>query len=254
MAEVTAFRNNATDYPVYGLPWTVLFPILDADGDGVTGATGLDSEVSLNGDTPADCTNEATEVGSSCQYYLTFTATEMTADIVSWVTKTSSSGAKTTFGDLYPKKLPVLLTSDNAGAYDSTTTVNLGAGASALDDYYNGCIVYIYGGTGNGQVRMITDYVGSTKIATVHVAWATNPDATSDLKIYRTEQAPYMAGTPQTGDSYPIAVDLRKRGFNKLVVTTSTGAYSLKDDDDNTELYSGTLTGDSTQITRTRMA
>jgi hypothetical protein len=215
MAEVTAFRNNATEYPIYGLPYTLAFPILDADGDVVTGATGLDSEVSLNGDTPADCTNEATEIGTSGQYYLSLTAAEVTADIVSGVTKTSSSGAKTTCWDLYPRKLPVLLTSDNAGAYDSTTTINLGAGASSIDDFYNGCIVYIYTGTGNGQVRMITDYVGSTKIATVHVAWATNPDATSDLKIYRTELAPYVAGTPQTGDVYPVATNVTY-GFSAL--------------------------------------
>lgn len=273
MAEVTAFRNNATIFPVYGLPYALVFPILDNDGDPVTGAAGLDSEISINGDTPADCTNEATEIGTSGSYYLSLTATEMTCDIASGVTKTSTTDAKATSWVLYPRKLAILLTSDNAGAYNSTTTINLGSSASSIDDFYIGCIVYIYGGTGNGQVRMITDYVGSTKIATVHVAWATNPDATSDLKIYRTEQAPYVMGAnmtavsgtaqtakdlgasaTQTGDVYAVAVDLRKRGFNKLVVTTSTGDYSLKDDDDSTELYSGNFTGDSTELTRTRMA
>lgn len=247
MAEATALRNNATDYPVYGLPWTVLFPILDADGDGVTGATGLDSEVSLNCDTPADCTNEATEIGSSCQYYLSFTATEMTADIVSWVTKTSSSGAKATFGDLYPKKLPVLLTSDNAGAYDSTTTINLGSGAVAIDDYYIGCLVYIYGGTGNGQVRMITDYVGATKLATVHVAWATNPDATSDLKIYRTEQAPYCSnanvmsvnGTAQTAKD--LGASVTQTGDSYAVVSNATYGNSALSARIPAELESGNI-------------
>jgi hypothetical protein len=78
MAEVTAFRNNALPYPVYGVPYTIVFPLLDADGDPVTGAT-CDSEVSINGDTGADCTNEGTEIPFTTatnkgQYYLTLTA------------------------------------------------------------------------------------------------------------------------------------------------------------------------------------
>lgn len=227
MAEVTAMRNNATIFPVYGLPYTVVIPVLDADGDPVTSAAGLDSEISLNGDTPADCTNEATEIGTSGCYYLTLTATETLADIISGVTKTSTSGAKTTPWVLYPRKLPILLTSDNAGAYDSATTINLGSSASAIDDFYNGCLVYIYGGTGSGQVRMITDYVGSTKLATVHVAWATNPDATSDLKIYRTEQAPYAMGANVTHISGTVQT-ARDIGASVLLSSgTGTGQVSL---------------------------
>jgi len=194
MAEATALRNNVLDFPVYGLPYTVVLPMLDADGDLVTGATTPDSEISLNGDTFADCTNEATEIAtSSGMYYLSLTAAEMTTDVAAIIAKSATTGMKTTPLVLYPVKLPVILLSDNAGAYDSTTTINLGSGASATDDYYNGAIVYIYGGTGSGQARMITDYVGSTKLATVHVAWATNPDATSDLKIYATPMRPVLS-------------------------------------------------------------
>jgi hypothetical protein len=81
----------------------VIFPILDADGDLVTGATGLDSEVSKDQGTFADCTNEATEIAtSSGMYYLDLTSTEMDADCVSIIIKTSSAGAKTTPIVLYP--------------------------------------------------------------------------------------------------------------------------------------------------------
>jgi hypothetical protein len=227
MAEATAMRNNATIFPVYGLPYTVVFPLLDADGDPVTGAT-CDSEISINGDTGTDCTNEGTEISFTTtankgQYYLTLTAAEMTGDII--VINVSSATSKSTIISLYPRKLAVLLTSDNAGAYDSTTTINLGSSAVAIDDYYNCCIVYIYGGTGNGQVRMITDYVGSTQIATVHVAWATNPDATSDLKIYRTEQAPYVMGAnvTQIGGVSQTGKDIGHAdyGIDKLVRSTT---------------------------------
>src|SRR3972149_455353 len=83
--------------PKRATAFTAVFPILDADGDLVTGATGLDSEVSKDLGTFTDCTNEAVELATaSGMYYLTLTATEMTADIVSIIVKTSTSGAKTT--------------------------------------------------------------------------------------------------------------------------------------------------------------
>jgi hypothetical protein len=39
------------------------------------------------------------------------------------------------------------------------------------------------GGTGVGQTRMISGYVGATKVATVSRNWQTNPDATSVYEI-----------------------------------------------------------------------
>lgn len=47
-----------------------------------------------------------------------------------------------------------------------------------IDDYYIGAYVNVYSGTGVGQTRSITDYVGSTKVATV-ATWDTNPDTSS---------------------------------------------------------------------------
>jgi len=89
--------SDATPFPIKNQAFRVTFPILDADGDLVTGATGLDSEVSKDAGTFADCTNEATEIATnSGVYYLDLTATEMNADTVAIIVKTSSSGAKTT--------------------------------------------------------------------------------------------------------------------------------------------------------------
>ena len=53
------------------------------------------------------------------------------------------------------------------------------------DDYFNGCLVVITGGTGEGQARLITDYVGSTDTATIDHAWNTNPSSDSTYDIYR---------------------------------------------------------------------
>jgi hypothetical protein len=65
----------------------------------------------------------------------------------------------------------------------STSTITLKSTASATDDVYNGMYVTITSGTGSGQIRLIEDYVGSTKVATVAEAWTTAPDATSNYSI-----------------------------------------------------------------------
>lgn len=64
------------------------------------------------------------------------------------------------------------------------STITLATSTSPTDDFYNDkFVVTITGGTGNGQRRAITDYVGSTKVATVGSAWTTNPDATSTYRV-----------------------------------------------------------------------
>lgn len=51
------------------------------------------------------------------------------------------------------------------------------------DDFYINSWVRIISGTGAGQKRRITDYVGSTKTATVSPAWATAPTNDSVYEI-----------------------------------------------------------------------
>lgn len=97
--------SDAKPIPLKATAYRVTFPILDADGDLVTGAAGLDSEVSKDAGTFADCTNEATEIAtSSGMYYLDLTSTEMDADTVAIIVKTSTAGAKTTPIVLYPEE------------------------------------------------------------------------------------------------------------------------------------------------------
>lgn len=67
-----------------------------------------------------------------------------------------------------------------AGANGSVT---LAADASATDDYYKDMFVIITANTGADQVRRITAYDGTTKVATVDYNWGTNPDATSTYLV-----------------------------------------------------------------------
>ena len=71
----------------------------------------------------------------------------------------------------------------NTAQAGGTDTITLDTGAVATDDIYNGSTIKITAGTGSGQNRIISDYVGSTKVATVSQAWTTQPDNTSEFTI-----------------------------------------------------------------------
>lgn len=59
------------------------------------------------------------------------------------------------------------------------SNITLEGAASSTDDIYNGDLLYISTGTGSQQARLITDYNGSSKVATISPAWLTQPDSTS---------------------------------------------------------------------------
>lgn len=55
--------------------------------------------------------------------------------------------------------------------------------ADRRDDIYNGLEIAITAGTGSGQQLRITDYAGSTRVATVVTPWSPAPDTTSSYAI-----------------------------------------------------------------------
>lgn len=76
----------------------VTFPLKKNDGTLLVGAAGLDSEIDAWADGAApngftDCTNEATEIGSTGIYYLSLSQTEMNNDYIVLLIKSSSTGA-----------------------------------------------------------------------------------------------------------------------------------------------------------------
>lgn len=64
-----------------------------SDSTLITTWTGMDSEVSLDGAAFADCTNEATEIGTSGVGYIDLTSSEMNADSVVLKITVTNSGA-----------------------------------------------------------------------------------------------------------------------------------------------------------------
>ena len=322
---------------------TIVFPILDADGDLVTGAATLDSEYSLDGGGFTDCASEATEIGTSGIYSLALATGETNGDVVCIQVKTSTSGAKTTVLVFYTAARTVdelafpatsgrslaveadgMVYSDirewlgsapsalqtgrvdsyvgamaaaviaaaafAAGAIDAAAiaadaigsseftqaaadriwasaartltaltgqprtdllgedasfeagtgdrkraitairvntaqagaagTITLDAAASATDDFYNEAWVMIVSGTGAGQARLITDYVGATKVASVSPNWATTPDATSVFVILPV--ARIVTSIP-TGDINAIADQVWDEAISGHVASGATG-------------------------------
>ena len=66
----------------------------------------------------------------------------------------------------------------------AASTITLKSSTSfSSDDQANGMFVTLTSGTGSGQTRHISDYVASTKVATVYPAWDTAPDNTTGYKV-----------------------------------------------------------------------
>ena len=88
------------------------------------------------------------------------------------------------FGKALRIHLDSIVISDGTAVTGSSSTITLNGGASSVDDYYNGSIVMITAGIGIGQSpKTISDYNGTTKVATIHGSWITTPDNTSDYAI-----------------------------------------------------------------------
>ncbi|MBN1609243.1 MAG: hypothetical protein JW940_21615 [Polyangiaceae bacterium] len=166
--------TDAKPDPIKGVAHRITFPLFDSAGALKSGATGLDSEVSLDGGAFADCTNGATEITtSSGMYYLDLTAAEMDADTVAVIVK--ATDALTTPIVLYPRTTPLVHALEvGTATAGSASTITLAATAPAVADIYNWCVISLIAGTGAGQSRLIQDY-SSGRVVTVADNWVTNP-------------------------------------------------------------------------------
>lgn len=175
--------GDAVPVPRRNVAYRVTFPIIDADGDLVTGATGLDSEVSKDAGTFADCTNEATEIAtSSGVYYLDLVASETDADTVAIIVKTSSVGAKTTVIVLYP---------ESAGDI-RCDTVQISGDTTAADN-----AELFFDGTGYAG--------GTTKLQVDAVAISGDTTAADNLEAAY-DGTGYTDGTAQAGTASSITL------------------------------------------------
>lgn len=213
--------TDARLIPFKNAAWRVTFPIFDADGDLVSGATGLDSEISKNGGAFADCTNEATEIGSSGIYYLDLTSAEMNADTVAIQVKTSTVGAKTTNIIAYPQE-----------GDDIRVSVTQWTGtAVASPDTAGYPKVTIKSGTGTGEVSLSSGLLTLSATGLDNVVCA-EPGA-----------VPALTANLKTALSWLLAL-----ARNKITQTSTTS--TLRNDADSGNIATSTVSDDGTTFTR----
>jgi hypothetical protein len=121
--------TDAHPVPIRAQAYRITFTILDSDGDPVAGATinsGLSSGankalVSIDNAASVNSANTVTEVDNGL-YYLDLTATEMTANSVGIVIRTTTTNAKNTVMVLYPQQsgdILVQVQTSSAGAINA---------------------------------------------------------------------------------------------------------------------------------------
>jgi hypothetical protein len=175
----------------------VFFHVVDAS-DGVTpetGETGSQPAYYTHGTGPGTNTSAtlAATLAASGAYYVQLTQAELIAMGLGRhriIHDSAASAPAVEEIEIIPH--PYLhdgTLQDGGGAVVCT----LAADASTTDDAYVDGFITIIGGTGAGQTRQITDYVGSSKVATVDQAWVTEPDSTSVYIIEPGSRLPSLA-------------------------------------------------------------
>jgi hypothetical protein len=108
----------------------------------------------------------------------------------------------------------------------AAATITLDASANASNDYYNNSIIILVSGPGAGQARVITDYVGSTLVATVNAAWTTQPTNATVFVIVPGEDTwnlplAELAALPAAGANAGVKVQLLFQRFAFKIDQTS---------------------------------
>jgi len=184
-----AYDSNAQDFEDYGrqsYSSTDMSgsPLADEDE---TYHFALFSEDSLNTDADATISNKAAATRPKMGTPTIDTAFTNTGDKGKITIPADVSGDWNTNG---AKKLSgyyidwdVTTTHSGTAQAGASGTITLVAGASAVNDTYNDMWIITTGGTGSGQSRKITDYVGSSKVANVSPNWAVTPSSDTTYQI-----------------------------------------------------------------------
>lgn len=173
-------------YPIRKARYTLEYVGLDSTGT-PTDPTTPDTELSLDGGSFADATEEiSTITGSNGCGYITLTGAEMDTALTLACVKVAS-GPKPTVFSLRPRNLAIIgsgtLSAGSAGG---------GTLGTLLAYDVTGCFIRTTGGTGGGgtggannQVRRIITYNTSTGACTVSPNWETTPstDTTYDVLL-----------------------------------------------------------------------
>ena len=191
--------TDARPVPKKNTAYRHYFAIRKNDGTLITTWAGMDSERSLDGATFADCTNEATEIGTTGIGYIDLTATEMNTDATVLKVTVTNTDALPYVVTLFPEEAGDIRTnvtqiSDDATAADTlelfvetTTSGVLQAGSFAANSL---------DGKGDWNTTAPPHLLQSTTIATLAsqteftlTAGSTDDDAYQDAMVIVTDSA-----------------------------------------------------------------
>jgi hypothetical protein len=144
----------------------------------VAGTGGVDIRGNITGNvtgTITTATNVTTVNGLAAGVV---TASSIAADAITAAKIANAAIDAATFA----ADVPSLAMRTGTAVAGGATTITLDAGASGTNSFYNSTLIMLTGGTGAGQSRFITAYVGATQVATV-AAWVTNPDSSTTFAI-----------------------------------------------------------------------
>ena len=218
----------------YGEAATINFELYEVDGvdlrtDAVHAAG--DTQISIDEGAQANTANGFTDEGDF--YSLAFSSSEMTGARMA-VRIVDQTATKVWLDDVvyietygHPQSAHPFLGSavvhaDNAQA-GAASTITLATTASATDDFYNGNLVFLRDGTGAGQTAIITDYVGSTRVATINGSWVTNPDTTTEYELWIDKVAIVNVPTRTELNGGDYALDTDANGRMRIVDGTGAG-------------------------------
>lgn len=126
---------------------------------------------------------------------------------------------------------------ENIPSYPGATNLSyrLANTASNINDFYSQSAIYIYQGTGFGQIKKIENYQGSSRVITISTPFTTPPDSTSSYKILPLvefigdgtgAQAFCEVASNSTVNGYISSVKMVSRGAGYTYCTASVRGYT----------------------------
>lgn len=115
------------------------------------------------------------------------------------------------------------------------STLTLASYSSTTNQWYTGLILEILSGTGLGQTRTISDYNGTTKVATVSTAWTTQPDTTSRYYIYSGYSGTYEDVSEYAETSFSLIISK----LNHVIISLNDAVDSVGTTISEREMFGG---------------
>lgn len=162
-----------------------------------------------------------------------FTSVASLVDLI-WDEPLSGHNTGGTSGKALKNAAAFIITDGTAQA-GAAGQITLASGESATDNLFTHQTLIITGGTGAGQVRIITKYTGSTKVAIVAPNWNVTPDVTSTYEI--------LPGIVHAASSGSTLQEGYAQGGSATTIILSSDASSIDDFYNNQQVIIRSGTG-----------